>query len=64
MRKEIFQRAIENEKVREEERDTTWKEHFWKSLKSERLKNARVKYDSLKSFELLRKAVRAKEKMR
>ncbi|MEW8316225.1 MAG: hypothetical protein AB2658_14515 [Candidatus Thiodiazotropha endolucinida] len=59
---EIFQRAIEKGKAREEERDTTLREQFWKSLRSERLKNAtRVKYESLKSFEQLRKAVRAEE---
>ena len=59
---EIFQRAIEKGKAREVERDTTLREQFWKSLRSERLKNAtRVKYESLKSFEQLRKAVRAEE---
>ena len=59
---EIFQRAIEKGKVRKEERDATLRDQFWKSLRSERLKNAtRVKYESLKSFEQLRKAVRAEE---
>ena len=59
---EIFQRAIEKGKAREVERDTTLREQFWKSPRSERLKNAtRVKYESLKSFEQLRKAVRAEE---
>ena len=59
---EIFQRAIEKGKARKEERDTTLREQFWKSLRSERLKNAtRVQYENLKSFEQLRKAVRAEE---
>ena len=59
---EIFQRAIEKGKAREEDRDSTLREQFWKSLRSERLKNAtRVKYENIESFELLRKAVRAEE---
>ena len=59
---EIFQRAIEKGKARETDRDSTLREQFWKSLRSERLKNAtRVKYETIESFELLRKAVRAEE---
>ena len=59
---EIYQRAIEKGKAREEERDNTLKEQFWKSLRSERLKNAtRVKFETIESFELLRRAVRAEE---
>ena len=49
-------------KAREEDGDNTLKEQFWKSLRNERLKNAtRVKFESIKSFELLRRAVRAEE---
>ena len=59
---EIYQRAKEKGKAREEERDNTLKEQFWKSLRSERLKNAtRVKFETIESFELLRRAVRAEE---
>ena len=60
--REIYQRAIEKGKAREEERDNTLKEQFWKSLRSERLKNAtRMKFETIDSFELLRRAVRAEE---
>ena len=49
-------------KAREEDGDNTLKEQFWKSLRNERLKNAtRVKFELIKSFELLRRAVRAEE---
>ena len=60
--KEIFQAAIEKGKARETERESTLREQFWKSLRSERLKNVtRVKYETIESFELLRKALRAEE---
>ena len=59
---EIFQRSIEKGKARETDRDSTLREQFWKSFGSERLKNAtRVKYETIESFKLLRKAVRAEE---
>ena len=60
---EIFQRANEKGKVRNKEIDATLREQFWKSLRRGRLKNAtRVKYESLKSFKQLQKAVRAEER--
>ena len=58
----LYQRAIEKGNEREDERDNTLKEHFWKSLRNRRLKNViRVKFEMIESFELLRRAIRAEE---
>lgn len=62
---EIFLRTIEKGKVREKEGDTTLREQFWKSLRSERLENAtRVKYENLQSYGLLRKAEAEESEMK
>ena len=59
---EIYQRAIDKGKAREEDKNSALIEQFWESLRSERLKNAtRVKYESAENFEYLRRAVRAEE---
>ena len=48
---EIYQRAIEKGKAREEDGNNTLKEQFKKSLRSERLKNAtRVKFETIESL--------------
>ena len=48
--------------MREEDQVNTLKEQFWKSLRRERLKHeTRVKFETIESFELLRRAVRAEE---
>ena len=59
---EILQKAIDKGHVKEEEKDYRLRHKFWRSLKSERLKNAtRVHFYSIENFEKLRSAVRAEE---
>ncbi|MEW8545549.1 MAG: hypothetical protein AB2693_18670, partial [Candidatus Thiodiazotropha sp.] len=59
---EILQKAVMKGHVRKEETDGMLRNKFWKYLRSERLKNAtRTKFETLKNFEDLRKAVRAEE---
>ena len=59
---EILQKAIEKGQVRKDEKNDMLRTKFWKSLRSERLKNAtRVHFETISSFELLRRAVRAEE---
>ena len=60
---EILQQAIDKGHVKEEEKDERLREKFWRSLRSEKLKNAsRLQFETIKSFEMLRSAVRAEEK--
>ena len=59
---EILQKAIEKGHVDRMSRNRMLHTKFWKSLRSEKLKNAtRVKFETIKIFEELRKAVRAEE---
>lgn len=59
---EILQKAIEKGHIRKDEKNDMLRTKFWKSLRSERLKNAtRVHFETVSSFELLRRAVRAEE---
>ena len=59
---EILQKAIDKGHVKEEEKDYRLRHKFWRSLRSERLKNAtRVQFYSIENFEKLRSAVRAEE---
>ena len=48
--------------IKKEQRNDLLKEQFWRSLRSEKLKNAtRVDNNTISSFELLRRDVRAEE---
>ena len=48
--------------MKKEEKNDLLKEQFWRQLRSERLKNAtRVHYNTISSFELLRREVRREE---
>ena len=58
----IMQKAIDKGYAKQEEKNDLLKEQFWRSLKREKLKNAtRVHYNTISSFELLRREVRAEE---
>ena len=58
----IIQKAIDKGYIKKEEKNDLLKEQFWRSLKSEKLKNAtRVHYNTISSFELLRREVRTEE---
>jgi hypothetical protein len=58
----LFQRAVDEGEMDDRKRDTKLKERFWRGLKSEKLKSAsRVSYESLDSFETLRRKVRMEE---
>ena len=58
----IMQNAIEKGYSKKEEKNYLLKEQFWRSLKSEKLKNAtKVHYNTISSFELLKREVRAEE---
>ena len=57
-----MQKAIDKEYAKKEEKNDLLKEQFWRSLKIEKLKNStRVHYNTISSFELLRREVRAGE---
>lgn len=59
---EILQKAVVKGHVKSEENTKSLRNKFWRSLRSDRLKNAtRSKYESIGSFELLRRAVREEE---
>ena len=59
---EILQKAIEKGKVRREDRDEMQRNKFWRSLRNEKLKmTTRIDFQTIKSFDLLRKKVRAEE---
>ena len=59
---EMLQKAVMKGHIRKEETDSMLRNKFWKYLRNERLKNAtRTKFETLKNFEDLRKAVRAEE---
>ena len=59
---EMLQKAVTKGHIRKEETDSMLRNKFWKYLRNERLKNAtRTKFETLKNFEDLRKAVRAEE---
>ena len=59
---EILQKAVVKGHVKSEEKNNMLRNKFWRSLRSDRLKNAtRSKYESISSFELLRRAVREEE---
>jgi len=54
--------ACEKEEVHHSKRNTLLKQRFWKGLRSEKLKNnTRVTYESMATFEALRKKVRIEE---
>ena len=58
----IIQKAIDKGYMKKEEKNDLLKEQFWRQLRSERLKNAtRVHYNTISSFELLRREVRQEE---
>lgn len=59
---EILQKAVDKGHVRLDEKNDMLKTKFWRSLRSDRLKTAtRIHYETMSSFELLRKKVRAEE---
>ena len=59
---EILQKAVDKRHVRQAEKNDMLRNKFWKSLRSDRLKNAtRTKFETLTEFDMLRKAVRAEE---
>ena len=58
----IIQKAIDKGYMKKEEKNDLLKEQFWRQLRSERLKNGtRVHYNTISSFELLRREVRREE---
>ena len=60
---ELVQKASDKGLVRAEDKDEMLRNEFWRSLRSERLKNAtRVHFHKGLDFESLRKAVREEEK--
>ena len=60
---ELLQKASEKGYVRAEDKEEMLRNQFWRSLRSERLKNAtRVHFHKGLDFESLRKAVREEEK--
>ena len=59
---EILQKAVDKGHVRQAEKNDMLRNKFWKSLRSDRLKNAtRTKFETLTEFDMLRRAVRAEE---
>ena len=59
---EIIQKAVDKGHVKQEETNNMLKNKFWRCLRSDRLKNAtRIHYETLTSFEGLRRKVRAEE---
>ena len=59
---EILQKAIVKGHVKLEEKNDMLRTKFWRSLRSDRLKNAtRVHFESITNFEMLRRAVREEE---
>lgn len=59
---EILEKAVVKGHVKSEEKNNMLRNKFTRSLRSDRLKNAtRSKYESISSFELLRRAVREEE---
>ena len=59
---EILQKAVIKGNVKDSDTNEMLKNIFWKNLRNDRLKNAtRAKFESIQSFELLRRAVRAEE---
>ena len=59
---EILKKAIDKGHVSPEQKNTMLKTKFWRALYSTELKNAtRVHFESIESFELLRRKVRAEE---
>ena len=59
---EIMQNAIEKRHIKEEEKEELLKDKFWRSLCSERLKNAtRIDFRTITNFKQLVKAVRTEE---
>lgn len=59
---EILQKAVDKGHVRLDEKNDMLKTKFWRCLRSDRLKTAtRIHYETMSSFELLRKKVRAEE---
>ena len=62
MIEEILKKAIDKGHVSPEQKNTMLKTKFWRALYSTELKNAtRVHFESIESFELLRRKVRAEE---
>ena len=59
---EIMQNAIDKGQIKEEEKDDLLRDKFWRSLRSERLKNAtRIDFRTISNFKRLVKAVRTEE---
>ena len=59
---EILQKAVQKGHVKVEDKNDMLRTKFWRSLRSDRLKNAtRVHYESITKFEMLRRAVREEE---
>ena len=59
---EILQKAINKGHVKEEDKNEILRQKFWRSLRSDRLKNAtRVQFECITNFDMLRSAVRAEE---
>ena len=59
---EIMQNAIDKGQIKEEEKDDLLRDKFWRSLRSERLKNAtRIDFRTVSNFKRLVKAVRTEE---
>lgn len=59
---EIMQNAIDKGQIKEEEKDGLLRDKFWRSLRSERLKNAtRIDFRTIMNFKRLVKAVRTEE---
>ena len=59
---EILQKAVIKGNVKDSDTNEMLKNIFWKNLRNDRLKNAtRAKFESIQSFDLLRRAVRAEE---
>lgn len=58
----IIQKAIDKGYMKKDEKNDLLKKQFWRQLRSEKLKNAtRVHYNTISSFELLRREVRREE---
>lgn len=59
---EILQKAVNKGHVKVEDKNDMLRTKFWRSLRSDRLKNAtRVHFESITNFEMLRRAVREEE---
>ena len=59
---EIMQNAIDKGHIQDDEKDDLLKDKFWRSLRSERLKNAtRIDFRTISNFKQLVKAVRTEE---